>query len=538
MSIILRNGRIVDGSGNPWYHADIAIENGKIVKIRSKINGSADRELDVNNLIVSPGFIDVHSHTDFILPFYSKMDSFIQQGITTCAVGMCGQSLAPIHPEKLDDFRRMMGNSIPIFNEIDIKWNTFKEYITEMEKLRIPANLIFFVGFENIRIAGGPGFNRQEPTKNELETMKNYVIEAMEAGAFGMSTGLIYAPQVFAKTEEIIELAKVVAKYNGFYFSHIRGEGATLIEAVKEFIEIMEKSKCIGGQIAHHKVAGIKFWGKSIETLKLIEDANERGLNINCDSYPYNRAMTGLSTTLPPWAREGNDRKVLMRLSDPGIREKIKTECMKHSEEWENIIYESGFESLFLSVVNTEKWKPFRGKNIAEITKIKDKTDDWETYFEILIDEKLGVMVTIKDMGEEDILRILASRYQMVGTDGAAIPVNPRLGSYHPRFFGTYPRILGKYVREKKILTLENAIRKMTSFPAQRLGLRDRGLIREGLWADIVVFNPDTIIDKSTFIEPHQVPEGINYVIVNGVVVVDNKKQYRKYPGKVIKRHT
>ncbi|TFG28541.1 MAG: D-aminoacylase [Promethearchaeota archaeon] len=538
MDLIIKNGRIIDGTGNPWYKADIAIKDGIISKIRPKINENTNQEIDASNLFVSPGFIDIHSHTDIILPFYSKMDSFIQQGITTCVVGMCGGGLAPINPNNLDQFKKTLAATLPIYENYDFKWNTFNEYLIEMQKLHFPSNLVFFVGFENIRIAGGPAFENRPPTNEELTNMKKYLKEALEAGAFGMSTGLIYAPQIFAKTEEIVELAKVLKDYNGLYFSHIRGEGKTIKEAIKEMIHIVEKSKCIGGQIAHHKISGREFWGQSEETLQLIEEANTKGLSIYCDSYPYNRCMTGLATGLPPWAREGNDEEKLKRLQNPETREKIKKSVMEDIEEWENLIYENGFEYIFLSSVKTEKWKAFIGKSITEITKARASGDEWATFFEILIDEKMGVYVTIEDMGEEDIRRILSNRYQMVASDGAAIPANPALGAFHPRFFGTFPRVLAKYVREENLLTLENAIRKMTSFPAQRLGLKDRGMIREGMSADIVIFDSNLITDKATFINAHQFPEGILYVIVNGKIVVENGKQKRKYPGKIIRRPT
>ena len=538
MDLIIKNGRIIDGAGNPWYQADLAIKDGKIIKIRPKISENSNQEIDASNLVISPGFIDIHSHTDAILPFYSKMESFIQQGITTCVVGMCGGSLAPIHPNKVAQFRKTMAATLPIYENYDFKWNTFNEYLIEMQKLRFPSNLVFFVGFENIRIAGGPAFENRSPTTEELTNMKKYLKEALEAGAFGMSTGLIYAPQIFAKTEEIVEIAKVLKDYNGLYFSHIRGEGKTIKEAIKEVIHIVEKSKCIGAEIAHHKISGRAFWGQSKETLQLIEEANARGISIYCDSYPYNRCMTGLATGLPPWAREGNDEEKLKRLQNPEIREKIIRSIMEDTESWENLIYENGFEYIFLSSVKTEKWKPYIGKNISEITKTRAIGDEWATFFEILIDEKIGLYVTIEDMGEEDIQRILTNHYQMVASDGAAIPANPSLGAFHPRFFGTFPRVLAKYVREEKVLTLENAIRKMTSFPAQRLGLRDRGMIREEMWADIVIFDPNTIEDKATFTNAHQFPEGISYVIVNGKIVVEKGKQKTKYPGKIIRRST
>jgi len=534
--IIIKNGKIIDGAGNPWYSADIGIKDGIINTIRPKLESTAASQIDCRNLIVCPGFIDMHTHTDFLLAIYTKMDSAIRQGITTSVVGMCGESLAPIPPEKLEEFKKLFSSLTPMGGDLKITWDTYRKYLEEMDKLRIPGNIVPVVGFAPIRIAGGPGYENRAPSPQELEKMKSYVKEAMEAGAFGLSTGLIYAPQVFANTEEIIELAKVAANYNGLYFSHIRGEGRNLINAVKEVIEIVEKSGCIGGQIAHHKVSGKAYWGASKETIQLIEEANARGISITCDQYPYNRGQSGLMTSLPPWAREGGKEKILERLKNPEERERIKTDILKPSEDWENWIETSGFDHIYITFFKDKEWKDVEGRSISEITRIKGKADDFETYFEILINENADVNITIESMDEEDIRRIMTSRYQMIGTDATASPHLPDFKIFHPRTFGTYPRLLGKYVREEKLLTMEDAIRRMTSFPAQRVGLRDRGLIREGNWADIVIFNPDTVKDKTDFMQPHQFPEGIIHVIINGILVVENEKQRKKYPGKVLRR--
>ncbi len=534
--IIIKNGKIIDGAGNPCYSADIGIKDGIIEKIRPKLKDDADKEIDANGLIVCPGFIDMHTHTDFLLAIYTKMDSAIRQGITTSVVGMCGESMAPIPQEKLDEFKKLFSSLTPMGGDLKITWNTYREYLEELDKLRIPGNIVPVVGFAPIRIAGGPGYENRPPIPQEIKKMRSYVKEAMEAGAFGLSTGLIYAPQVFAKTEEIIELAKVVGEYNGLYFSHIRGEGKNLISSVKEVIKIVEKSSCAGGQIAHHKVAGKKYWGASKETIRLMEEANARGISITCDQYPYNRGQSGLMTSLPPWAREGGKEKILERLNNPEDRERIKKDILTPSDEWENWIETSGFDHIYITFFKNKEWKELEGRSISEITKVKGKTNDFETYFEILINENADVNITIESMDEEDIRRIMTSRYQMIGTDATASPHLPDFKIFHPRTFGTYPRLLGKYVREEKLLTMEDAIRKMTSFPAQKLGLRDRGLVREDNWADIVIFNPDTIKDIATFENPHQFPEGILHVIINGVIVVENEKQRKKYPGKVIRR--
>jgi len=534
--IIIKNGRIIDGAGNPWYSGEIGIKDGKIAKIRQNIDQDATKIIDAQSMIVCPGFIDIHSHTDYILPVSRSQESTLCQGVTTAVVGMCGEGMAPIPEGKEEEFKKMVSTMDPVLAQFDYPYQTFNEYLEYNDKKRNAANLVFFIGYGNLRWAGGQGGENRPANARELEKMKEYLREAMESGAFGMSTGLIYAPQVFATTEEIIELAKVVAEYNGLYFSHIRGEGETVLKAVSEVIEIVKKSGCVGGQIAHHKVSGEPYWGTSMETIRLIEEANQRGISVTCDQYPYNRGMSGLVTALPPWVREGENQEILDRIKKPEIRERIKREVKEGIKGWENWIRDEGMHNLYISTVNAEKWKDIIGKNISEITKIKGLSDDFETYFQLLIDNELGVMITIESMGEEDIRRIMTSRYQMVGTDGFGFPASFSAGAFHPRCFGTYPRILGKYVREEKVLRIEQAIRKMTSFPAQRLGLKDRGLVKEGFWADIVIFNPDTIKDTATYLQPYQLPEGIPYVIVNGVNVVIKGKLKKKSSGKVIRR--
>ncbi|MFX1358205.1 MAG: amidohydrolase family protein [Promethearchaeota archaeon] len=534
--IIIQNGKIIDGTGNPWYQGELGIKDEKIVKIKTKIDGTADRVIDATNMIVCPGFIDMHSHSDYILLIFNKLTSFIRQGITTCVIGQCGNSFAPIHPDKVEEFRRFYASTIPLYKDYNFDWNSFGEYLQKLDSNRYPANIVPVVGFENIRIAGGPGFENRPPLEEEFQKMEEYIIEAMKAGAFGMSTGLIYAPQVYAKTEEIIRCAKVITNYNGLYFSHIRDEGNYVLEAIKEVIEIVKKSGCRGGHIAHHKVSGKNNWGKSIQTIQLIEEANSQGISISYDQYPYNRGMTNLSTLLPPWVHEGGMESLLEKLKKKENQEKIKEDIKKGISDWENFLKENSFNLIYIMMVASEKWKEIEGKSISEITKVKGKKDDWETFFEILIDDNAGTMMTIESQNEEDIRRIMKGRYHMVGTDGVGVPSKPTLGKYHPRFYGTFPRILGKYVREEKLLVMEDAIRRMTSFPALRLGLMDRGLIREGLYADIVVFNPETVIDKSTYEDPHHFPEGIPHVIVNGTLVVDNNKQKNRYPGKILRR--
>ncbi len=535
VSIVIKNGKLIDGAGNPGFKADISIKEGRIHEIKPSLSGTADKEIDARGMVVSPGFIDAHSHTDTILPLSNKAESFVRQGITTCVTGMCGNSLAPIHPNKYDEYKETLNNTLPLFRSVDLPWRTFKEYLQHMEQDGCSINVVPFVGYENIRLAGGPGKEDRSPTMEELNSMKNYVAEAMEAGAFGMSTGIFYAPQIYATTQELIELCKVLAKYQGLYFTHMRSEGDGVVEAVKEAIEIVEKSGCRGGQISHHKISGEDNWGLSEVTLRLIQEANDRGIDITCDSYPYERYMTSLVTALPPWAREGSTKKILERLKDPEQFKKIQKDVMEEQTQWESMIKVDGFKNMYLSMASSQKWKDSIGKNFTVILKESGLGDYWELFRQILIDEKASGMIIATSMNEEEIKTIIKSRYQMVGSDGLGIPYLPAFKAIHPRFYGTFPRVLGKYVREEKVLTLEDAIRKMTSFPAQKLSLYDRGLLREGCWADVVVFDPETIIDKASYDNPHQYPVGISHVIVNGIVVVEKDTQNDMLPGKILR---
>ncbi len=533
--IVIKNGRIIDGSGNPWFKADIGIIKGKITKIGLIDPSAKTAIIDAKGLIVCPGFIDIHSHSDYTMPFDPLVFSTVHQGITTLVVGMCGASLAPVNPEKKELFDKEFSMSAPPGLEYNITWSSFSEYLDAMEKIGCSSNVAHVIGFGMIRLAA-MGYEDRKPTKDELQQMKDSIRDAMIAGAFGISTGLIYTPQVYADTEEVLELAIEVAKHNGLYFSHIRNEGNLVIEAIQEVIEIVEKSGCRGGQIAHHKVSGKANWGLSKETLKLIEDTNQRGISITCDQYPYNRGATSLITLLPPWTHEGGLDKLVERLKDPKMKEKIKKDLYEGTT-YESFIKNSGWDCVYISSLETDKWSKFMGKSLDEITKEVGEKEPFEVLCEILIAEEAKGGMTVESMSEEDIQRIMTGRYTMIGTDGSAISLIGPLsyGKPHPRYFGTFPRVLGHYVREKKIMILETAIRKMTSLSAQRLGLTDRGLLKENMWADIVVFNSETIIDNATFTNPHQLSVGIEYVLVNGEVVIEKGEHQSNLPGKTLR---
>ena len=509
-NFLIKKGTIIDGSGKPRRKADIGLKNEKIEKvglIKEKEDSKKTKEINASDLIVCPGFIDIHSHADCTIPFDPKTVSTIHQGITTLVVGNCGTSLAPINPDKKAIYEKEFNLMAPPGEKYNITWKTFAEYLTQMEKLGCSSNVAHLVGFSNLRLAT-LGYNEREPSGIELSQMRNFLRESMDSGAFGLSTGLIYTPQSYAKTKEIIELAKVVGEYKGLYFSHIRSEGDQIIEAMNEFLEIVEKSKCAGGQIAHHKISGKKNWGKSKDTLKLIAEANKKGLNITADQYPYTRGMTSLTTLLPPSSHIGGIDQLLTKLKSPTEREKIRKSMLK-GENYESFVKSLGWENIFLATAETPKWRKYEGYSFTEIAKELKMKDEFDILCEILIDGKAKGSMTIESMNEKDIKKIMLSPFVMIGSDSSPVAHTGKLsyGKPHPRYYGTYPRILGKYVSEEKVLKLEEAIRKMTSFPASKLGLSDRGLIKEGYYADIVIFDSKKIIDKATYTNPHKFPE-------------------------------
>lgn len=534
--IIIRNGKIVDGTGNPWFFADVAVKDGKIDKISKKVLSEAETVIDATGLVVCPGFIDAHSHGDFNTLVYRDMENIVHQGITTVVAGQCGSSPAPLSDEIRGETQKEVDARLPDGIELKLTWDTFDEYLREEEKEGLGANVAHIVGHGAVR-AAGMGLDARDPTAKELEKMKELTAEAMEAGAYGLSTGLIYPPGIYAKTPEIIALAKVAAEYGGVYDSHIRGEGKTLMTALDEALEIGEKAG-IPVQISHHKIASKSIWGKSRETMKMFEDARARGVDVTVDQYPYKAGSTGLMTLLPPWVHNGGNEAALIRLRDPDQRERMRREIEEGIPGWENFAGELGWENVYVTSVKTDENRAVEGMNMVEVKEHRGAPDEFTALYELLLEEEGTAGMVIFYGDEEDVKHIMRHPLHMVGTDAGCCNVEGpfRRGKPHPRHYGTYPKILGRYVREEKTLRLEEAVRKMTSFPAQRFGILDRGILRPGVWADITVFNPETVIDKSTYEEPHQFPVGIDYVMVNGVVTIEKGMYTGAHEGKTLRK--
>ena len=523
LDLLLKNSRVLDGNGNPWYKADVGIKGGKI-KLIDRMPGDnrgAEKTIDLEGKTLAPGFIDIHTHSDCNFLADSQAASKLRQGVTTELAGNCGVSAVP--------FSKEMGFSERIYEAIgEIDWKNFSEFFSRHEENGLPINLASLVGHGSLR-AEVMGFEDREPSSKELDQMKDLLAQYMEEGVFGMSTGLYYAPGSYAKTEEVIELAKIVSEHGGIYASHIRNEGDRLLESVKEAIKIGEEAD-LPVEISHHKAVGKENWGKVKESLKIIREARKRGVEVTCDQYPYNASSTSLSSLLPRWALQGGREEWLKKLQDPDEREKIKKELGSTNEEkidWSTVVIVDFLEG---------KGEELLGKSIQEIAEERN-TEVLQTTIDLLIESEGQASQIHFGIAKEDIKTVMAEPFVMIGSDGSSLKTEGPLGQGkpHPRNYGTFPRVLRKYVREENTLSLEDAIRKMTSFPAQKMGLKNKGQIKEGMDADLVAFSPEEITDVATFEEPHQYSEGIYHVIVNGKLAIENKESKEYGAGKVLK---
>jgi N-acyl-D-amino-acid deacylase len=528
--LLLKNGHIIDGTGNPYYRADIAIAEGKIVHIALDIDPlNAKRVIRADGLTVCPGFIDSHTHDDLFVAAKPTADEKTLQGITTLVVGNCGYSVAPILKKQEAFFRSFLG----VFGGKDVSddflgISTMKDYLERIEAARPGINVLSMVGHFNIR-AGVLGLKNRTSTNVELEKMKTLVAQSMEDGAYGLSTGLAYVPGSYTETTEIIELCKVVRQYGGIYTTHLRSESDSVIPAVAEAIRIGAEAG-IPVQISHHKVIGKDNWGKSVETLKMMAEARALGVQVTCDQYPYNAGSTFLSAVLPPRYLSEGQEEMFRKLTYQEFRQKVIEEIESGVEgKWENFIRGTGFKNIVISV--SPSHHEYIGKSVAEIARIKNM-NPYDVIFDLLIDDKASTIVILFMMDDEDIIRIMKNPFTMIGTDGIPSFGNSKV---HPRMTGTYPKILGRCVREHGTLSLEDAIRKMTSLPAQTFRIKRKGLLVKGWDADIVVFDPKTIIDRSTYEEPEKAPQGIHYVLVNGQIAVENGKVMGATSGRVLR---
>lgn len=517
MNVIIRNVKVLDGSGSPAFRADIGLEGDRIAEIGDLSATTAGTVIDGVGLTAAPGFIDIHSHSDFTLPINPRAESKVRQGVTTEVIGMCGASPAPLNSVSRERGKLAHPN-------LSWEWNTFGEYLDYLRQNGLSVNVVPLVGHGTIR-ATGMGLADRSPTADEMIAMKRLVTQTLDEGAWGMSTGLIYPPGVYASTDELVELSRTVAGRGGFYFSHIRGEGPTLLKAIAEAIEIGQQAG-LPVQIAHLKAAGPENWSLLPQALALIDDARARGLDVAADRYPYTASSTGLSAQLPAWAHDGGRNMLLERLQLPDSRRRILADLAAGSHHWDKIV-------LSYSPNRPE----FEGLSVAEIAEQRG-TDPAETALNILLEAEARVSVVHFGMSEENLRTVLRHPAVTIGSDGSArIPEGPLgEGRVHPRSYGTFPRVLGKYVRQEGVLSLPEAVHKMSGLPAERLGLADRGRLDKGTKADLVLFYPGTVRDKATFAEPYQYPVGIEYVFVNGQAVVTPEGHSGALPGQVLRK--
>jgi N-acyl-D-aspartate/D-glutamate deacylase len=526
--LVIRHGRIVDGTGNPWFHGDLAVRGDRIVAVGRVPPGQARREIDARGLVVAPGFIDMHSHSDLLLLEDGRAHSKIRQGVTTEVLGE-GRSAGP-RKGQLSPRRVQAGGK-------ELTWTTLGGYLDALDGAGVSVNVASYVGLDNVW-EGAMGTSHQRPTAEQKEQMKALVDEAMKEGAFGLSSLLAMPPGALATTQDIVDLCKVVAKHGGIFSTHNRNEGTGVLEAIREAIAVGEGAG-VPVDIIHLKIADQKLWGRMNEIVTLIEDARRLGVNVQANVYPYTRGNNDLASIIPPWAHEGGTARMLERLKDASQRPRLKKEIREGIPGWYNHFTAVGGDWSRMLVSGKGSYEGLTvDRIIATRNKGKDPPpDDLDVLFDLLIEEGGSISTVYAHHTEKDMQLALLQPWCSIGSDGSAYALEGplRRGNPHPRNFGTFPRVLGVYVRETKLLRLEDAVRKMTSLNAAKIGIRDRGLLRPGGYADITLFDPDTVIDRATYTQPFQDNEGIAWVIVNGQVVLDRGKHTGARPGRALR---
>ncbi|HHY93594.1 MAG TPA: D-aminoacylase [Firmicutes bacterium] len=531
LDVVIRGGQLVDGTGNPWIRADVGVRGSRVAAIGHLEEERARRVLDATGLVVAPGFVDIHSHSDLALLVDGRAMSKVLQGVTTEVVGNCGLSAAPLRGEAggfVRDTARHLADHVPW------GWRTVGEYLGVVEERGVAVNVATLVGHRTLRV-GVMGYSARPSLPADWEEMGRLLAQGLEEGAWGFSTGLAYAPGSYASQEELVYLCQVTARYRAFYSSHIRDEEAHVVEAIQEALEV---SRLSGEpvEISHHKGVGRHHRGRAEDTLQLIGEYRLRGrIEVSFDIYPYTAASTWLSSYLPTWALEGGIPALLERLGREEYRARIR-------EQMRRDLYEGNdppqvWEEFMISRVHGEKPHPWEGKTLAEIAAARGQ-DPYETVFDVLLEGRGLVSVIRFETTEGELATLLRHPLSVIGSDGSALACEGPLaaGHPHPRNFGTFPRVLARYVREQEVLTLEEAVRKMTSAPASRVGIRDRGLLLPGMAADVVVFDPLRIQDTATYRHPKRYPEGIAWVLVNGQVVAEDGHHTGALPGRILRR--
>jgi dihydroorotase/N-acyl-D-amino-acid deacylase len=526
--LVIINGHIIDGTGSPWYSGDVGVRDGKIAAIGNLSAASRKRTIDAAGKVVAPGFIDMLGQSEETILVDPRLPSKIFQGITSEITGE-GNSIAPLN----DVIIRSDRESYERY-KITPDWRTFRQYFARLEKQGIGINLATYVGATQVRRMV-LGDDDKQPTPAQLDQMKTLVRDAMNDGAVGVSTALEYAPAPYAKTEELIALATEAGKFGGIYSTHMRDESNAVLPAIDEALRIGREAH-VPVEIWHIKVAGKKNWGRMPEVVAKINSARAAGADVSADTYAYTAWDNDFSAFIPPWAHDGGTAKMVERLKDPATRERIRKDMLTPSDAWDNEWQEiPGPDAILITDVGNSQLLPLQGKRLSEIAKLWNK-DPMDSLFDFLIQDPSS-SVAVFGMSEPDVILALQQPWVAVDNDNPGTSPEGILGQSHPhpRAYGTFPRILAKYVREEKVLTLEDAIRKFSALPAQRMRLTDRGVLKSGMWADVVIFDPATVRDRATFDQPNQLSEGMDYVLVNGVPVIDQGKMTAALPGKVLR---
>ena len=496
--VLFRNARVLDGAGNPWFRADVAVKGGRVAAIGDLKRATAARVIDAAGRMLAPGFIDVHTHVEGTVEKVPTADNYVLDGVTTIVTGNCGGSASDL-----------------------------AKFFERLEKIGLGVNLASLIGHNTVR-RQVMGYENRQASPAEIERMQALVAKGMAGGAVGFSTGLIYTPGAYANTEEVIALAQAAARFGGVYASHMRDEGAKVLEAIEEAAAVGLKTG-MPVQLSHFKIDNRRLWGSSDMSIALVEKFRRAGVDVVVDQYPYDHSSTGLSIVLPTWALEGGRKALLERLKDPAMAAKIKAAMVEHLKE-------RGLEDYsYATVAGYPPNRDYEGKTITEITRLRGRQptldNEIETIFELMEDPP---QMIYHSMSEEDVERILRYPNTAVASDGGIREFG--VGMPHPRSYGTRARVLAEYVRRRRVITLEDAVRRMTSLPARTFGFRDRGLLREGMAADLVLFDPAKVQDKATYQQPHQYSEGIDVVLVNGVIVAENGRVTGARPGKILRR--
>jgi N-acyl-D-amino-acid deacylase len=517
--LVFRGGTVVDGTGAPARRADVAVRDGRIAAVSREVPAAGARIVDVTDRVVAPGFIDIHSHSDEAMFVNDALESALHMGVTLVVCGNCGGSSAPVSGLAEAELDRELARLA-----VKRTWQSFGEYAAAVDRVKPAINVCSFVGHGTLRSCV-MGAEDRPPTKGELARMRSLLARSMDEGAIGLASGLIYPPSAFGTTDELAALCEIVREKGGLYASHIRNESTKLLDAVEENLEIGRRSGA-RVELSHHKAAGQKNWGKVQESTALIEKARASGVDVTADQYPYTASSTGLAVTIPNWVHEGGTAKMCERLRDPAVRARIRNEEVETGRAFDRIV-----------IARARHHPDWAGKSVQQLADEAGR-DPLEWSCDALIEHEGAVDIVHHSMSEPDVRLVMAKEWVCIGSDSRAnAPYGPlSFGKPHPRSYGTFPRVLGRYARDEQVLRLEDAVRKMTSLTASRLRAKDRGAVREGAHADLVVFDAETIRDTATYDDPHRYPVGIDYVVVNGGIALDHGETTADRYGRFLKQ--